>query len=71
MTKLDLIRKAKALFLKWKLDVLVSPFSTGMLNAVYMSEMSKWRKAHPVKGYNDFYQSTWDYQRRIKLYEAI
>ena len=46
--------------------ILVSPFSTGMLNAVYMGEMSRWRKAHPVKGYNDFTQATWDYQRRIK-----
>lgn len=36
-----------------------------------MGEMSKWRKQHPVNGYNDFYQKTWDYNRRYKLYEAI
>lgn len=49
----------------------VQPFKGGMLNGAYMSELSKWRIAHPVKGYNDFYQKTWDYQRRYNLYEAI
>jgi len=71
MTKLDIIRKAKSLFLKWNLHGLVSPFSKGMLNGAYMSEMSKWRKQHPVKGYNDFYRGTWDYSRRYNLYEAL
>jgi len=71
MTKLDIIRKSKALFLKWNLHVLVSPFSKGLLNGVYMSELGKWRKAHPVQGYNDFYQGTWDYSRRYLLYEAL
>ena len=33
--------------------------------------MSKWRKQHTVKGYNDFYQKKWDYNRRYNLYEAI
>lgn len=36
-----------------------------------MSDMSQWRLQHPVQGYNDFYQQTWDYQRRYNLYEAI
>lgn len=36
-----------------------------------MSEMSEWRKQHPVKGYNDFYQKTWEYGRRYNLYEAL
>jgi hypothetical protein len=49
----------------------VSPFSKALLNAVYLGEMSKWRKMHPVKGYNDFYQGTWDYSRRYLLYEAL
>lgn len=39
--------------------------------AVNMGAMSEWRKQHPVKGYNDFYQKTWDYSRRYNLYEAI
>jgi len=71
LTKLDAIRKAKSLFLKWKLDRIVHPFGSGLKNAVFMSDMSRWRKAHPVTGYNDWYQPTWDYNRRLKLYEAI
>ena len=71
MTKLDIIRKAKALFLKWNLHRVVKPFRNGMLNGAYMSDMSLWRKTHPVNGYNDFYQGTWDYSRRYNLYEAI
>ena len=71
MNKLDVIRKAKSLFMKWGLHGVVQPFNGGLKNGVYMSDLSKWRKAHPVKGYNDFYQKTWDYERRYKLYEAI
>jgi O-methyltransferase len=69
--KLDAIRKAKSLFMKWNLHSVVGPFSGAAGNAVSMGHMSRWRKDHPVKGYNDFYQETWDYNRRYKLYEAI
>lgn len=71
MNKLDLIRKAKSLFMKYNMHQAVQPFSEGLRNGVFMSELSEWRKAHPVTGYNDFYQETWDYERRYKLYEAI
>jgi O-methyltransferase len=71
MTKLDIIRKAKSLFLKWNLHGIIKPFEKGMLNGAYMSAMSQWRKKHPVKGYNDFYQGSWDYSRRYNLYEAL
>ena len=71
MNKLDLIRKAKSLFMKWNLHDVVNPFSDGLRNGVFMSEMSQWRKEHPVKGHNDFYQETWDYNRRYVLYESI
>lgn len=57
--------------MKWKLHGIVQPFSGGIKNGVYMSEMSKWRKQNPVKGYNDFYQKKWNYERRYKLYESI
>lgn len=49
----------------------MEPFTGAMLNAVYMSKLSKWRKNTAVTGYNDWYQGTWDYNRRINLYEAI
>lgn len=68
---MDAIRKAKSLFMKWGLHSVVKPFDTGLKNAVFMSDMSQWRLQHPVRGYNDFYQQTWDYQRRYNLYEAI
>jgi O-methyltransferase len=71
MNKLSLIRKAKSLFMKWNLHGVVQPFRAPLANAVSMGDMSQWRRKHPVKGYNDFYQSTWDYNRRYTLYEAI
>jgi O-methyltransferase len=71
MTKLDIIRKAKSLFMKWRLHGLVEPFSGLMNNALYMSKLSQWRKNTPVKGYNDWYQGTWDYDRRVRLYEEV
>lgn len=71
MKKLDTIRKAKSLFMKWNLHKLVHPFSNSLNNALNMGQLSQWRKQHPVKGYNDFYQKKWDYSRRYNLYEAI
>lgn len=57
--------------MKWNLHSIAEPVSDAMLNAVYMSKLSKWRKQNPVTGYNDWYQSKWDYTRRFKLYEEI
>jgi O-methyltransferase len=71
LISLKAIRKAKALFMKWNLHSVVGPFRYPFSIAMNMGDMSRWRKAHPVKGYNDFYQQTWDYNRRYNLYEAI
>lgn len=71
MKKLDVIRKTKSLFMKWRLHGIAEPFTGAMLNLVYMSKLSKWRKTTIVTGYNDWYKSTWDYNRRINLYEAV
>lgn len=71
MNKLDVIRKAKSLFMRWNMHSVVHPLTNGLKNGVSMSDLSKWRKEHPVSGYNDFYQPIWDYERRYKLYEAI
>lgn len=57
--------------MKWKLHGLVEPFAGMMKNAVYMSNMSKWRSQTNVKGYNDWYQSKWDHNKRYNLYEAL
>jgi O-methyltransferase len=71
LNKLDLIRKSKSLFMKWNLHSITTPFTGIVGNGMNMGHMSKWRKEHPVKGYNDFYQENWDYTRRFKLYEAV
>jgi len=57
--------------MKWGLHDVVEPFTGGIKNGVFMSDMSKWREENPVTGYNDFFQETWDYERRYLLYEAI
>lgn len=57
--------------MKWKLHGLVEPFTGLMQNVYFMSKLSKWRSSTPVNGYNDWYQSTWDYSRRYELYQAV
>ena len=57
--------------MKWRMHGIVEPFSGAMLNAVYMSKLSKWRRKTKVNGYNDWYQGKWNYGRRYKLYEAM
>jgi O-methyltransferase len=71
MTKLDIIRKTKSLLMKWRVHGLLEPFTGLMLNTLYMSKLSKWRKATKVTGYNDWYQRTWDYDRREILYDQL
>jgi O-methyltransferase len=71
MTKLDVARKIKSLFMKWRLHVVLEPFSGLFQNLTYMSKLSKWRKETAVSGYNDWYQGTWDYNRRVNLYTAV
>jgi hypothetical protein len=57
--------------MKWRLHVITEPFSGFMLNLLYMSKLSKWRRTINVKGYNDWYQGKWDYNRRFILYEEV
>jgi O-methyltransferase len=71
VTKLDIIRKTKSLFMKWRLHGIVEPFTGFMQNLTYMSKLSKWRRKAKVTGYNDWYQRKWDYNRREILYDAL
>lgn len=57
--------------MKWGLHDMVEPFSGGIKNGVFMSDLSRWRDENPVTGYNDFFQEEWDYERRYILYDAI
>ncbi|HZI01448.1 MAG TPA: class I SAM-dependent methyltransferase [Flavisolibacter sp.] len=57
--------------MKWNLHQVVKPISGPINLAADMADLSDWRIKHPVKGYNDFYQETWDYNRRYLLYDSI
>lgn len=57
--------------MKWKLHKVTEPFTGILLNVCYMSLLSKWRSEVKVNGYNDWYQPTWEYNRRYRLYEAV
>jgi O-methyltransferase len=57
--------------MRWNMHGVVNPFGSALKNAVNMGDLSKWRKQHPVNGYNDFYQQNWDYNRRYDLYESV
>lgn len=57
--------------MKWNLHKVAGPFDNGLNNLTSMSSLSKWRDEHPVKGYNDFYQKDWNYDRRYNLYNAL
>ncbi|MBI3511284.1 MAG: class I SAM-dependent methyltransferase [Bacteroidetes bacterium] len=70
-TKLWFIRKTKTTFMRWKLHVLVEPFSGMLMNLVYLSKMSKWKAKTPVPKLNDFYSRKWDYNKRYNLYDFI
>ncbi len=69
--KLFLLRKTKALFIRFKLHRIVEPFSGAFLNLVYLSKFSKWAKDQKNIEYNDFYSGSWDYTKRFGLYEYI
>jgi O-methyltransferase len=70
MSKIYFIRKSKALFLKWNLHVLFSPFVQPFLLLGYLTKLSKWRKKHALHSCNDFY-SEFNYDKRYKLYEHV
>lgn len=57
--------------MKWRLHGIAEPFTSGLKNLVYMSNMSKWRSSTKVSGYNDWYTGKWDYAKRYDLYDAI
>ena len=70
-TKLYFIRKAKALFERFKLHVLIRPFESFLLNLVYLSKLSRWISKNRSIEYNDFYCGKVDYPKRTKMYEWL
>lgn len=57
--------------MKLGLHNFVRPFENPLMNLLYMSKMSRWRRDNTVKGYNDWYQRNWVYDRRYNLYKDI
>jgi len=69
--KLYLIRKVKALFSRFKLHIFLRPFEGIMLNAVYLSKLSRWINKTPKLKFNDFYNGKVKYEDRFKLHEFV
>jgi len=68
---LPLIRKIKPLWIKYRIDRLVKPFSAGLRNIVNLSLMAEWISNQKKPAFNDFYSSKFDYTKRIGLYEFM
>ncbi len=69
--KINLIRKTKWNFYRFRLHKIIEPFSGFLLNLAYMSKVSKWISQNGKVSFNDFYSPKWDYSKRYKLYEHI
>ncbi len=69
--KLFLIRKIKSLFSRFKLHVLLKPFEGILLNAVYLSKLSRWINKTPQLKFNDFYNKKVNYEGRFGLHEFV
>lgn len=69
--KINLIRKTKWLFCRYKLHVVIEPFSGLLLNLAYLSRVSAWINKNRDLPFNDFYSPQWDYNKRYGLYEYI
>jgi O-methyltransferase len=69
--KLFLIRKIKALFFRFKLHFLIKPFEGVLINAAYLSKLSRWIDKTPKGKLNDFYNKKVNYSDRFKLHEFV
>jgi len=69
--RLFFIRKIKSLFARFKLHVLLKPFEGILLNAVYLSKLSRWINNTPKLKFNDFYNKKVNYEGRFGLHEFV
>lgn len=69
--KINLIRKIKWSFYRYKLHILIEPLSSVLLNLAYLSKVSVWINKNRKISYNDFYSPKWDYNKRYGLYDYI
>lgn len=69
--KLFFIRKAKALFMLFRLHLIFEPFFSFLLNLAYMAKLSKWRAENGPFSFDDFYNSNVKYEDRFKLHQHV
>ena len=69
--KLNLIRKTKWSFIRFRLHHIIRPFESILLNLVYLSKVSRWASGNRDIVFNDFHSGKWDYNKRYDLYEYI
>src|SRR3954462_3417783 len=65
------IQKTKALFAKFKLHILVEPFTGFLLNLAYLSKQSKWINQQKGLQLNDFFSGNRNRENRLRLYEFL
>lgn len=58
-------------FLRWRLHVLVEPFSRFLMRLLYRSSFSRWRCDQPELGFNDFFRPGFAQDRRYELYAYL
>lgn len=68
---INIIRKIKALFVRFKLHKLFEPFSGFFITLYYLSKLSKWAAETKMPEFNDFYSKKHDYNKRYDLYKHI
>lgn len=64
-------RKAKGLFLKFKLHKIFRHFEGLFLNTAYLSKFSEWKSNHSNPPFNDFYLRKFDSQKRDEVYDFL
>lgn len=67
-SNIRIIRKTKALFIRFGLHRIFGPLSGFLLTLAYMSRLSKWTRSVPKGVFNDFYNGNVDHNDRKKLY---
>ena len=65
------IRKTKAFFMWFRLDIIFLPFFSFLLNLAYMAKLSKFRAQNKNLPFNDFLNLKWSYQSRFDLYKYL
>ena len=72
MSKIKIIKKIKANFIRFQLHRIFGPFATLFIYLGYLTRLSKWAYNNKKKlGINDFYNSKVVHADRFKLYQYV